>query len=439
MKGRLLFILVVSLLAVSCEGWLCPDKKNHFDRVMILYSAGCNTLSNELETNVKELKSGYIPGKKDKKALVVISHRANGFKNGRPVYEPATDSYIIRFYKYKNNVVADTLKTVEAGKYLSQPSVMKEVLGYVRDNFKSDHYGMIFSSHATGWLPQGYYLNPVSGSSGGSASSSLAPRRLPDLPEGALPYVEREYQEGLPRLKSIGEEDAAHNGITVKYEMDVLDFRASIPMHLDYIVFDACFMGCIEVAYELRDICDKIAFSPTEILETGFQYETIAGQLLEGNNDLYSACKDYFDKYDKKTDPLWRSATVTLIDCSKLEKVATVCNGLISRYRDGLAAINPSQVQPYFQKNKHWFYDLEDVFLKAGITDTEKRNLEQALDGCVIYKAATPTFYIGGYVTSGFEINIYSGFSMYLPCNGSPYLDDFYKSFAWNKATGLVQ
>ena len=79
-------------------------------------------------------------------------------------------------------------------------------------------------------------------------------------------------------------------------------------------------------------------------------------------------------------------------------------------------------------------------FVKAGISDTEKNNLKNAVDACILYKAATPTFLLyktgGG---SGFKIETYSGFSMYLPCNGSDYLDNYYKSLAWNKATGLVQ
>lgn len=436
MKGRFLFILLVSLLAVSCEGWLCPDKKNSYDRVMILYSAGCNSLNRNLDQNVEELKSGFVPDKKDKRAIVVISHRPYG----RLTYRPNTNSYIIRLYKdKKKGVVLDTLKTVEAGKFLTQPSVMKEVLGYVKDNFKSDHYGMVYSSHATGWLPEGYFLNPVDGPVGGSASNMQAPRRFPGLPEGAVPYVEREYEEGAPRLKSIGEEDAYSGDTKISYEMSQADFASSIPMHLDYLIFDACFMGCIETAYELKGVCDKIAFSPAEILEYGFQYETIASHLLEGEPDVYRACKAYFDKYDKQTG-IMRSATITLVDCSKLDRLATVCKDLIAAYRTQLGEINPDEVQPYFRSYHHWFYDLEDILLKAGITESEKRNLEQALDGCIIYKAATPTFYL--YDTgagSGFKIDIYSGFSSYLPCNGSPYLDNYYKTFAWNKAVGLVQ
>lgn len=435
MKGRFLIVLLIALLAVSCEGWFNPDKKNTFDRVMILYSAGCNSIGGNLEENVEELKRGFVPGKKDKQALVVISHRPYG----RYTYKPNTSSYIIRLYKDKKRVVSDTLKTIEPGKFLTQPAVMKDVLGYVRDNFKSDHYGLVYSSHATGWLPEGYYLNPVTDAQGGSASAMQARRRFPDLPEGAVPYVEPEYEEGLPRLKSIGQEDAYSDSQQVSYEMSQADFVASIPMHLDYIIFDACLMGCIETAYELRGICDKVAFSPAEILEFGFQYETLASHLLQREPDVYRACKDYFDKYDSQSSTM-RSATITLVDCTKLDQLAAFCKELVSHYRTELAEIDPSQVQPYFRSYHHWFYDLEDIFLNAGIIESDKKALELALAACTPYKAATPSFYLNGAgVGSGFKIDIYSGYSMYLPCNGSAYLDEFYKTLAWNKAVGLVQ
>ena len=404
---------------------------------MILYSAGCNSLSDDLEKNVRELKTGFIPGKKDKRALVVISHRAMGYKT----YRPDTESYILRLYKDKNGVVSDTLKTIPAGKFLSQPGVMKETLTYVKDSFKSDHYGMVFSSHATGWLPEGYYSNPVN-DPGFSSQSMLAPRRSLNLPDGAVPYFEPEYEEGLPITKSIGLENSFVEGTAIAYEMSQADFVSSIPMHLEYLIFDACLMGCIETAYELRGVCDKVAFSPAEILQYGFQYETLASHLLEGEPDLYKACKDYFDKYDKESG-IMRSATITLVDCSKLDRIASLCKDYFSKYRQAIDEIYPLDVQQYFRYGCHWFYDLEDILIKAGITDTEKRNLEYALDECISYKAATSTFYLRSPSSpsgwDGFKIDIYSGFSMYLPCNGSDYLDNFYKSLAWNKATGLVQ
>ena len=38
-----------------------------------------------------------------------------------------------------------------------------------------------------------------------------------------------------------------------------------------------------------------------------------------------------------------------------------------------------------------------------------------------------------------FDIVNFCGLSMYLPCDGSANLDNFYKTLAWNRATGLVE
>ena len=72
---------------------------------------------------------------------------------------------------------------------------------------------------------------------------------------------------------------------------------------------------------------------------------------------------------------------------------------------------------------------------KAGADEAELKALDAALDECISYKNATESF-MG--TSSGFEIKVFSGLSMYLPANGSAYLDNFYKTLAWNKATKLV-
>ena len=64
--------------------------------------------------------------------------------------------------------------------------------------------------------------------------------------------------------------------------------------------------------------------------------------------------------------------------------------------------------------------------------------LQDAIVGCIIYKAHTDSFLLDNGYGSGFDIRTYSGFSMYLPCNGSPYLDDSYRRLEWNMATGLI-
>lgn len=44
---------------------------------------------------------------------------------------------------------------------------------------------------------------------------------------------------------------------------------------LDFLLFDACFMESVEVAYALRDCGDYMISSPTEIPGVGAPYEDV--------------------------------------------------------------------------------------------------------------------------------------------------------------------
>ena len=192
-------------------------------------------------------------------------------------------------------------------------------------------------------------------------------------------------------------------------------------------------MGGIEVAYELRGKCRTLGFSQAEVLAEGFDYKTLTQHLLlKETADPMGVCKDYFSQYDIQSG-IYRSATISMVDCDKLEPVAEVCREIFSAHRAGLETITPSNVQRFYRSGKHWFYDLESIIREAGASEEEIAGLQDALAGCVLYKGHTPGF------MNEFKIDIFSGFSMYLPCDGSLELDKFYKTLQWNQATGLVQ
>lgn len=417
------------LCVAGCD--LCtfekPKKDDSWSKVMILYSAGFNSLSDDLKEDIGDLRDGFLPGEKDRNALIVVSHCTKSYS----AYQYPTSPQVIRMYKdRKGNAVMDTLKTYAQDKLLTVPSVMEEILTYVRDNFKSEHYGMVLSSHGTGWLPSGYYSDPKSSSSSRTSRKSAAPR----VPGGAgVPYVE-EVLPG-PAVKSFGQElyqPTSSTSSRVSFEMEITDMARSIPMHLDYILFDVCLMGGVEVAYELKDVCDKIGFAQTEILSEGFDYKNLALRLLSPKTPSpIDVCSDFFNYYMAQSGD-YQSATISMIDCTRLDALASVCKDIFTAHRSDLAEINPSSVQRYFRFDKHWFYDMQDILAKAGMTSSESARLDQALSSCVLYKANTPKFI-------GIDIKVHSGLSMYLPCNGSDYLDTFYRTLAWNRATGLVE
>ena len=431
MKGLkvLVALLSAALLCCGCGSWFCKPKDKTYDKVLVLYMAGVNSLSDDLLGDIEELKQGDLPASGDKQAIVIVSHHAAGYLQ----YKTRTTPAVSRLYKdKKGNPVLDTLLRLDEADLLTKPDVMKRTLNYVAENFKSDHYGLILSSHGSGYLPAGFLNNPSAYtlSSGGSGAQTAAHAVFPT---GAVPYVEPEPLPG-PRVRSYGEEIVYEGNAKVSYEMDIKDLASALPFRFDYILMDVCFMGGVEVAYELKDKCSLLGFSPTEILADGLVYTKAAAKLLkEGDPDLKGVIDDYYDCYAAQSGD-YRSASYALIDCSKLDALAKACKTAFSDGRSAIAAVRPSAVQPFFRGSRHWFYDLKDILDQAGVSSTE---VEAALADCVVYSIHTDYFFRPAF--GGFNFRAYCGLSMYLPCNGTAYLDEYYKTLAWNKATSLVQ
>ena len=389
--------------------------------VMIMVAGGYNSLSEYIRADMKELSEGYLPTGKGRMedVLVVLSR----LPEKRGDYSTPSPVILYRLWKGSDgNVVRDTLYKWDTSAVLSDASTIGEALQMVSDMFPAAGYGMVFSSHASGWLPAGYYNDPAAyeEAHGGDAGFFGISRRglretFPPIPD-------------YPAVKSIGQDKVGSES----YEMELKDLSEAIPIHLEYLLFDACLNGCVEVAYAFRGIADIVGFSPTEVLADGFDYPSIAKRLLRPQLNPVAVCKDYFAYYDAQSGS-GRSATITVVDTRKMEPLAEVCADLFDRYRDKINSLDGNRVQGYFRSNRHYFYDLKDILVRAGMTAEETALLDQAMSKCIVYKAATPSFL-------GIDLSRANGLSMYLPSMGTPRLDKFYKdNMAWNEATQLVK
>lgn len=527
--------MLLAVLAVSCQPDIfdyghnsgndiknigrvsSPEKRT----VLLLYSAGFNSLSGYLTDDIKDLWNGPLPGEgRNDDVLLIYSHKlASDYATPNP-------PVLYRLYEnHAGETVSDTLVVYDENARSASAEQLNNVLTYVNEAYPAKYYGMIFSSHATGYLPAGYYGAPTDDAFAWDLSCRFGHREGPPKP---VPYVEIERDPSLPAVKSVGQDLVGPFGSRVSYEMEIADFAEAIPMHMRYILFDACLMGGVEVAYELREKCDMVAFSPTEVLAQGYDYNTLTEHLLRDEPDVQAVCEDYYAQYESQSGE-WQSATISLIDCRKLEGLAELCESLFEKYRASLALIDPTRVQQYFTYSYHWFYDLESIIAEAGkagryhyeTLDTRTRNgirrtsaeleqltrtladieeemasltpadsrygdldeqlrkyqasldekkseleglnaeldeitlrlqeilgewdalmaeldddigaLREKLDACIVYKAATERF------LNMFDIDVYSGLSMYLPCDGGPNLDRYYRTLAWNIRTGLVE
>lgn len=442
MKRFLYYILlgVYSFLLLSCsedrhspEGYYSP---RNYDKVVILYAAANNNLAYALERNIQDLaynSSQIIDHKRE--ALLIFNHQPD-----RPLD-------LLQVKTLNGLTILDTVARWPEDKISASGEMLNTVLSHIKNKWPSKEYNMIFSSHATGYLPAGYYLNHQIFERNfyqqQQGQNSL--RKRPYKAPGRVPFVEPEVIEGRPMVKSIGVDQRGY----YSYEMNLDEFAKALPMKFHSIIFDCCLMGSIETAYELKDKCELVVFSPTEILSTGMDYKSMGRRLFAKPTDLLGLCHDYYTMYDSMSG-LYRSATISLVDCRKLEPVASLCKTMVDKYRCPLDTTSKykSEIQHYYTNKLNWFYDLADIFRAVECSPSEITQLTRAIERAVIYKAATPYFF-------EVEIRSFSGLSMYLPAhkigvkvkeNGrdtiiqtNGYLENYYRNLQWNKATGLVK
>lgn len=401
MKGRKSILLALCMAifatATSCQKTL-PKINPSEAKVFIVYSCGHNNLSGSLLQDIEDIgKTAPLPPYDGLYKIVVFNHRS--YRNTSD-WSIEMDPALYRLYRNNNGeVVKDTLITYK-GKTGSDPAVMKEVLTDVAKLFPASEYGFLFSSHGTGWLPYNYYANGT---------------------------------------KTAGADYTGQGSLGTPSEMDVKDFAKAFPFKMKYILMDACFMGGIETAYELKDVCDYYLGSQTEIWGDGLTYDTMLSHLFSGQDTesfLSGICADFMAHYRNRNQP----ATISTVRTSGLNELGKVCAKLTAQHRDALEAINPSTVQGYMPQTstpkyweKTWFFDLQDIYVNAGISEQEKAELQNALDASIVCKDATKTLFDGS------ALKTFCGLSMYLPCAGNAFLSTYYKDYMWNAAVTLVE
>lgn len=368
--------------------------------VLVFISGGHNSLSTYMTEDLLDIESAYLPTGTDAgtNALVVLARLP------RNSYSTTPAPVLFRMYRNADGaVVKDTLHRFQETDRIFEGNVIEESLNIVRDRLPARSYGLLLSSHASGWLPPGYYDNP----------SNFERSRV---------------------VRSIGQDKDSQGSV----EMDLNDFAHALPYEFDYAILDCCLSGCVEVAWELRGKVKKVAFTQSETMADGFDYKTIMSRLLEEPvpNPL-GVCQDFYNYYMAKSG-VNQSATISLVETAKMDALASVCQQLFSKYASYIPLLNGNGVQGYFRYDRHYFYDLQDIVAHfPGIADEELTALNDALSECIVYKAATPWFMAG--TQYGFRIRTHCGLSMYLPGMGSNYLNNYYKThIAWNEATHLV-
>ena len=374
---------------------------------VLVYMAADNNLSHYTGINLNQMRavSGSFPKRAN---LVVYVDR----KDALPVLIKVTDKSLdtVRVYQEMNSADASTLSMV---------------IDDVKTGFKAKSYGLLLWSHGMGWIPVTQLHNVAS-------VMGYAPSR--DASSSPSPLYERHPEVRdmfAPDTKGFGYENIPSSG-TPYSSMNVEELAGAIPDGMfGFIIFDTCYMGCVELVYALRNKAGWIVSSPCEVLGQGFPYHELTVDIMNG--DMLSVCKKYFTYYDSQSG-FDRFGTVSLVDCSALDELAD-CFREIVKQAGEYPELNGKELQ-YLDRfwRGHVFFDMLDV-AEHLCDDRELLDKFRLLtQKCIPYAASTPYIFEGD--PDEIKIDRFCGLSMYFPFEKNDSLNKDYRRLEWSIKTG---
>ena len=418
-KTGSVILMIMSLLGVvSCS---CKNEDDSIKRTVLVYIAADNNLSNTANPNIYSMSSSIRNGGNDVRLLAfvdrmtIVNTRVEGDKTirdtvNRPVLLHLHGTAIDTVRKYPELDSTD-------------PKVLREVIDYVRDNYKAESYGLVMWSHGTGWIPTRklHYVAP---------NLNYMPARDGNGRHGSALEIQR--YPWSAQTKAFGWENIKGNPPYVCMELD--EMANAIPDGLfDFIAFDACYMGNVEVAYALRKKARYIVSSAYEIVSYGFPYHLVTSDLLEGN--LIKVCREFNSYYNNFKD--WQQmAGISLVRTEGLDSLASCFKKIVAEKKEIIPDMDIKEIQIFDRFRNHVFFDMLDVVERL---DTKKEYLDEfklQMDFCIPFKVSTPYIFPGEY--EEIKVDKYCGLSMYIPLGkyDESGLNDDYRRTAWSLATG---
>lgn len=395
-------ILLLSLIALTgCKKSCSNPSTLEADHTVIIYIVADNNLNSYAVNNINDLEEAY-----------------SAECGGRILvfYNSVSESKIIEIVNDNTaSIASTTLYTYTNSPNPLEAATLSEVIDRCRSLSVTDKYSLVLWSHATGWLPEG--MSPAKTA---QSTQSVSEFNIIELTSES---------EITPQQRTFG------STYSFDGEMEVYELQQALPTDLvfEYIMVDACHMGSIEVAYELKDNCKYYCASAAEVLAEGFPYYDVFDNLISG--DIARAAQKYYDQYNALSGSS-RTATISVVESSKLSAVAAQLKKLTA-YDTQLTATQ--QFGRYLGKNYNYtdlMWDTQEmVELSWGASSAE--SFVSALNDAVVYKAATPILFEGDYYGQ-IEVNTFCGLSIYIPTLSEPETLEIYKNnYSWAKDTEL--
>lgn len=400
------------MVGVSCSNGDSPDGPDvpvtPVGQTVFMFFPWSNSLLSDFRRTVEDMQT-------------VVAQRS--MKDERIMVFMATserEAVLFELKKQNGRCLTDTLRRYSDRPFTSRQwltSLFSEVMTLA----PASRYGMVVGCHGLAWVPVQGQRN---------AQKRLGSQERIDE-EDNLYKKERIDKEGndLMHFEVQGPVTTRFIGGTYPETQiettNLADAMADAGLHTEYILFDACYMSSVEVAYELKDVTHYLIASPTEVLSYGFPYITMGKHLL-GTPNYKGIVDSFISFYSSYNLPY---GTVAVTDCTQLDALAAIAQQINAAAAEQLV---PNGVQIMDGYSPTLFYDLGHLMsLKDAGTVLTAAFAEQ-LEKTVPYKGHT-----GQYFTTlkdaPVDIKHYSGLNT---SQGSlNHMADRLSETAWYKAT----
>lgn len=410
----LIIATLLIVVGVSCSNGDSPDGPDvpvtPVGQTVFMFFPWSNSLLSDFRRTVEDMQT-------------VVAQRS--MKDERIMVFMATserEAVLFELKKQNGRCLTDTLRRYSDRPFTSRQwltSLFSEVMTLA----PASRYGMVVGCHGLAWVP-------VQGQR--SARKRLGSQERID--EGDNLYKEEKIdKEGesndLMHFEVQGPVTTRFIGGTYPETQiettDLADAMADASFHTEYILFDACYMSSVEVAYELKDVTHYLIASPTEVLSYGFPYITMGKHLL-GTPNYKGIADSFISFYSSYNLPY---GTVAVTDCTQLDALAAIAQQINAAATEQLV---PNGVQIMDGYSPTLFYDLGHLMsLKDAGTVLTAAFAEQ-LDKTVPYKGHTSQYFTT-LKDAPVDIKHYSGLNT---SQGSlNHMADRLSETAWYKAT----
>ena len=375
-------------------------------------------IDGDTPVKINQIRAGWKPDQGE--MLIYVDRRGQ-------------EALLLRMNKTLTNGVygLDTL-TVYGEENSADAAVLSRMI-YTLLSYPADSYGLIFFSHASGWLPAGALSNPR-------------------LLETNQQYVER-LNPNEVGLRSM----VIDNGGGTRHEMEYYDFAAAIPDNkLDFIILEACLMADVMSMYELRNKAKYVLVSTAEIVSPGFThiYKNEIMRLYDTKDSVLSvvsgfaqAYHDYVIQYPENN--VYCSSTLGIIKMSEMQNLATTVKEALNGVKLSESTLTVSDIQRFDRfklisngKLGYRYFDLDHVIENLA-TSSQYAAFRAQMDNTVVWKANTKRFLLGNYGNGtpnyaeydGFFIERHSGLSTYIQQSVfQEALNSVYENSSWYQA-----